>query len=166
MGIRTVAFLESCDTPVSGATKVAGQLLAFLRVPRLLARFDESGGRGRPYRPPPISLLIEGEVAMNLRAPRSVGLCQRSRRLKGCNVKAREHIISSWQDSEHDCSAHSIQAYVRASRSHDCCVDETLSAASKAAGAWIVSPWHACPECSFCCCDIPLLVQTSFSLLT
>jgi hypothetical protein len=103
---------------------------------------------------------------MNLRAPHSVGLCQRSRRLKGCNVKAREHIISSWQDSEHDCSAHSIQAYVRASRSHDCCVDETLSAASKAAGAWIVSPWHACPECSFCCCDIPLLrVQTSFSFL-
>ena len=100
---------------------------------------------------------------MNLRAPRSVGLCQRSRRLKGCNVKAREHIISSWQDSEHNCSAHSIQAYVRASRSHDCCVDETLSAASKAAGAWIVSPWHACPECSFCCCDIPL--PTSSDLL-
>src|SRR5580704_15806940 len=43
MGIRSVAFLESCDTPVSGVTRAAGKNLSILVHLVPLGRFDGSG---------------------------------------------------------------------------------------------------------------------------
>ena len=48
MGIRSVAFLESCDTPVSGVTKAADKNLSILERPAALLRDSMSRGRSYP----------------------------------------------------------------------------------------------------------------------
>src|ERR1035438_7381788 len=70
MGIRTVAFLESCDTPLFWMTKMATNNLSILAHPAPPCAIRWVGGA-----PIPLTnlFLVEGEVAMNLRAPRSDG---------------------------------------------------------------------------------------------
>src|ERR1700731_1883358 len=51
MGIRTVAFLASCDKPLFWMTKMAGKNLSILAHPSPLGRFDWSGGSDIAHRP-------------------------------------------------------------------------------------------------------------------
>jgi len=70
MGIRIVAFLESCDTPVFWSHESGGQTPSILARPAHPCAIRWVGIAPIPL---PSLFLVEGEVAMNLRAPRSDG---------------------------------------------------------------------------------------------